>query len=242
MLYVGGLRPRHVVTAYEDLGMEIVGTGYEFGHSDDYQRTGHYVKEGTLIYDDVTGYELEKFIETHPPRSGRLRHQGEVPGAEDGHPVPSDALAGTTPARITATTASRSSPATWILRSTTRSGACSRRRGRSEAVRRLTAIAAERAPSPGPFGPHPSQTTSKLLSSVVAVWRTASREEIRPCPNQQTTCSTTRHCSASRNTRRCSRTSASSYECAAPPTPGRRSRRLDQVLGIPRKEPRPRMR
>jgi nitrogenase molybdenum-iron protein alpha chain len=63
MLYVGGLRPRHVVTAYEDLGMEIVGTGYEFGHGDDYQRTGHYVKEGTLIYDDVTSYELEKFIE-----------------------------------------------------------------------------------------------------------------------------------------------------------------------------------
>ncbi|RVI99439.1 nitrogenase molybdenum-iron protein alpha chain [Sinorhizobium meliloti] len=63
MLYVGGLRPRHVITAYEDLGMEIVGTGYEFAHNDDYQRTGHYVKEGTLIYDDVTGYELEKFIE-----------------------------------------------------------------------------------------------------------------------------------------------------------------------------------
>lgn len=63
MLYVGGLRPRHVVTAYEDLGMEIVGTGYEFAHNDDYQRTGHYVKEGTLIYDDVSGFELEKFIE-----------------------------------------------------------------------------------------------------------------------------------------------------------------------------------
>ncbi|MCM2396651.1 nitrogenase molybdenum-iron protein alpha chain [Rhizobium sp. S95] len=63
MLYVGGLRPRHVITAYEDLGMEIVGTGYEFGHNDDYQRTSHYVKNGTLIYDDVTGYELEKFIE-----------------------------------------------------------------------------------------------------------------------------------------------------------------------------------
>ena len=63
MLYVGGLRPRHVITAYEDLGMVIVGTGYEFAHNDDYQRTGHYVKEGTLIYDDVTGYELEKFIE-----------------------------------------------------------------------------------------------------------------------------------------------------------------------------------
>jgi nitrogenase molybdenum-iron protein alpha chain len=63
MLYVGGLRSRHVVTAYEDLGMQIVGTGYEFGHNDDYKRTGQYVKDGTLIYDDVTGYELEKFIE-----------------------------------------------------------------------------------------------------------------------------------------------------------------------------------
>ena len=33
MLYVGGLRPRHVVNAYEDLGMEIAGTGYEFAHN-----------------------------------------------------------------------------------------------------------------------------------------------------------------------------------------------------------------
>jgi nitrogenase molybdenum-iron protein alpha chain len=67
MLYVGGLRPRHVITAYEDLGMQVVGTGYEFGHNDDYQRTGHYVKDGTLIYDDVTGYELETFIEKIRP-------------------------------------------------------------------------------------------------------------------------------------------------------------------------------
>ena len=41
MLFVGGLRPRHVIGAYEDLGMEVVGTGYEFGHNDDYQRTAH---------------------------------------------------------------------------------------------------------------------------------------------------------------------------------------------------------
>ena len=39
MLFVGGLRPRHVIGAYEDLGMEVVGTGYEFGHNDDYDRT-----------------------------------------------------------------------------------------------------------------------------------------------------------------------------------------------------------
>ncbi|SDF02396.1 Nitrogenase component 1 type Oxidoreductase [Salipiger thiooxidans] len=67
MLYVGGLRPRHVVTAYDDFGMVIAGTGYEFGHNDDYKRTGHYVKDGTLIYDDVAGYELEKFIEKIRP-------------------------------------------------------------------------------------------------------------------------------------------------------------------------------
>jgi nitrogenase molybdenum-iron protein alpha chain len=67
MLFVGGLRPRHVIGAYEDLGMNVVGTGYEFGHNDDYQRTTHYVKDGTLIYDDVTGYEFEKFVEKVQP-------------------------------------------------------------------------------------------------------------------------------------------------------------------------------
>jgi nitrogenase molybdenum-iron protein alpha chain len=63
MLYVGGLRPRHVITAYEDLGMRIAGTGYEFAHNDDYARTGHYVKPGTLIYDDASAMDLEKLIE-----------------------------------------------------------------------------------------------------------------------------------------------------------------------------------
>ena len=67
MLFVGGLRPRHVIGAYEDLGMEVVGTGYEFGHNDDYQRTAHDVKDGTLIYDDVTGFEFEKFVEGIKP-------------------------------------------------------------------------------------------------------------------------------------------------------------------------------
>jgi nitrogen fixation protein NifX len=57
-----------VIGAYEDLGMEVVGTDYEFGHNDDYQRTAqHYVKDGTLIYDDVTGYEFEKFAEKIQP-------------------------------------------------------------------------------------------------------------------------------------------------------------------------------
>jgi nitrogenase molybdenum-iron protein alpha chain len=67
MLYVGGLRPRHVIGAYEDLGMEVVGAGYEFAHGDDYQRTTKYVKDGTLIYDDATSFELEKFAEKIRP-------------------------------------------------------------------------------------------------------------------------------------------------------------------------------
>src|SRR6266581_8711032 len=55
MLYVGGLRPRHVIGAYEDLGMEVVGTGYEFAHNDDYDRTIKDMGNATLIYDDATG-------------------------------------------------------------------------------------------------------------------------------------------------------------------------------------------
>ncbi|SDG20425.1 nitrogenase molybdenum-iron protein alpha chain [Desulfosporosinus hippei] len=62
MLYVGGLRPRHIVGAYEDLGMEVTGTGYEFAHSEDYEKTLPALKEGTLIYDDVTAFELEEFV------------------------------------------------------------------------------------------------------------------------------------------------------------------------------------
>ncbi|MBB1486479.1 nitrogenase molybdenum-iron protein alpha chain [Oceanospirillum sediminis] len=67
MLYVGGLRPRHVIGAYEDLGMEVVGTGYEFGHNDDYERTTKDMGNATLIYDDVTGFEFEEFVKRVKP-------------------------------------------------------------------------------------------------------------------------------------------------------------------------------
>ena len=63
MLYVGGLRPRHLSDAYGDLGMEVTATGYEFAHADDYQRTTKYIKDGTLVYDDASEFELEKFIQ-----------------------------------------------------------------------------------------------------------------------------------------------------------------------------------
>ena len=67
MLYVGGLRPRHVVGAYEDLGMEVVGAGYEFAHNDDYDRTIKEMGDATLIYDDVTGFEFEEFVKAMKP-------------------------------------------------------------------------------------------------------------------------------------------------------------------------------
>lgn len=67
MLYVGGLRPRHIVGAYEDLGMEVIGTGYEFAHKEDYEKTIPELKEGTLIYDDVTALELEEFVKELKP-------------------------------------------------------------------------------------------------------------------------------------------------------------------------------
>ena len=67
MLYVGGLRPRHIVGAYEDLGMEVVGAGYEFGHNDDYDRTIKELADGTLLYDDVTGFEFEEFVKRIKP-------------------------------------------------------------------------------------------------------------------------------------------------------------------------------
>lgn len=67
MLYVGGLRPRHTVAAYEDLGMVVVGSGYEFAHSDDYERTHPEMPDATVIYDDASEYELERFVDELKP-------------------------------------------------------------------------------------------------------------------------------------------------------------------------------
>jgi nitrogenase molybdenum-iron protein alpha chain len=67
MMMVGGLRPRHVIPAFQDLGMKVIGTGYEFGHGDDYKRTTEYIEEGTIIYDDVSGHEFEEFAKQLNP-------------------------------------------------------------------------------------------------------------------------------------------------------------------------------
>lgn len=59
MLIIGGLRARHTIGAYEDLGMEIVATGYEFAHKDDYEKTIVELKEGTVLYDDPGAFDVE---------------------------------------------------------------------------------------------------------------------------------------------------------------------------------------
>ncbi len=66
-LYVGGLRPRHIVTAFEDLGAEVIALGYEFAHADDYERTTHYVDNATIVVDDATEHELEKILKELKP-------------------------------------------------------------------------------------------------------------------------------------------------------------------------------
>ncbi|GFE59779.1 nitrogenase molybdenum-iron protein alpha chain [Geobacter sp. AOG2] len=67
MLLVGGLRPRHTIGAYEDLGMDCVGSGYEFAHTDDYDRTAPEMPDATVVYDDPSEYEFEKFADALKP-------------------------------------------------------------------------------------------------------------------------------------------------------------------------------
>ncbi len=67
MLLVGGLRPRHTIGAYEDLGMDCVGSGYEFAHNDDYDRTAAEMPDATVVYDDPSEYEFEKFAHALKP-------------------------------------------------------------------------------------------------------------------------------------------------------------------------------
>ncbi|WP_022850365.1 nitrogenase molybdenum-iron protein alpha chain [Limisalsivibrio acetivorans] len=67
MLFVGGLRPRHTMPAFRDLGVDIILTGYEFAHGDDYQRTLEYVDTTTIVVDDMSEFEMESFLEKYKP-------------------------------------------------------------------------------------------------------------------------------------------------------------------------------
>ena len=94
MLYVGGLRPRHVIGAYEDLGMEIIAAGYEFGHNDEYKRTYPLLEEGSIIVDERHPLRARGDCQAPQARPCRQWHQGEVRLPQDGRPLPPDALVG----------------------------------------------------------------------------------------------------------------------------------------------------
>jgi len=53
MLYVGGLRPRHTVGAYEESGHGGGGSGYEFAHGMTTSALSPEMPEATVLYDDA---------------------------------------------------------------------------------------------------------------------------------------------------------------------------------------------
>jgi nitrogenase molybdenum-iron protein alpha chain len=104
------LRPRHVIGAYEDLGMEVIGTGYEFAHNDDYDRTIKEMGDATLLrrcHRLRTGRVCQETEAGH----GRLGHQGKYIFQKMG--IPLRQMHSWDYSGPTATTVSRSSLATW---------------------------------------------------------------------------------------------------------------------------------
>ena len=47
--------------------MEVIGTGFEFAHKEDYAKTSKELGEAVLIYDDPSSYELEEFTRALKP-------------------------------------------------------------------------------------------------------------------------------------------------------------------------------
>ena len=74
--------------------MEIVAAGYEFAHNDDYDRTLPDLKEGTLLFDDASSYELEAFVKAIKPDliGSGIKEKYIFP--ENGGTVSPDALLG----------------------------------------------------------------------------------------------------------------------------------------------------
>ncbi len=105
--------------------MEVVGTGYEFAHKDDYQRTYPQFGDATLIYDDPTEYELEQFAQRIRPDLMGAGVKEKYAFHKMGLPFRQmhswDYSARTTGGRFRVC-----SQGTWTSRSTTRPGTCSR--------------------------------------------------------------------------------------------------------------------
>jgi nitrogenase molybdenum-iron protein alpha chain len=66
-MYIGGARSWHFVKMFADLGLNVVSTGSEFGHGDDYEKMWLRAKEGTKFIDDMNHYELHELVTKYKP-------------------------------------------------------------------------------------------------------------------------------------------------------------------------------
>lgn len=93
--------------------MEIIAAGYEFAHNDDYDRTLPDLKEGTLLFDDASSYELEAFVKALKPTLSAPASRKNI-SSRKWACRSARCTRGTIPARTTATMVSPFSPAIWI--------------------------------------------------------------------------------------------------------------------------------
>ncbi|SNX54945.1 nitrogenase component 1 [Thermoanaerobacterium sp. RBIITD] len=66
-MYFGGSRMGTMVKAFEDLGMEVIITGSQFGRREDYEEAAKNVSDGTLIIDDANDMEIEEMLTIYKP-------------------------------------------------------------------------------------------------------------------------------------------------------------------------------
>ncbi|MDI6605247.1 MAG: nitrogenase component 1 [Thermoanaerobacteraceae bacterium] len=66
-MYFGGSRMGTMVKAFEDLGMEVIVTGSQFGRQEDYEEAAKNVSDGTLIIDDANDMEIEEMLTIYKP-------------------------------------------------------------------------------------------------------------------------------------------------------------------------------
>jgi nitrogenase molybdenum-cofactor synthesis protein NifE len=66
-MFFGASRMASLVSAIEDLGMEVLATGSQFGDADTYLETRRAVKPDTLIMDDASEQDLENMLHNLKP-------------------------------------------------------------------------------------------------------------------------------------------------------------------------------
>ena len=66
-VYVGGNKAWSLISAFEEIGMEVIMTGTQNGLPEDYDRIRGAVKNGTLVVDDANTMELTRLLKKYKP-------------------------------------------------------------------------------------------------------------------------------------------------------------------------------